>query len=170
MPSVYVFPGGKVDRTDTSERRELLPERDARRIQSGLGARGSERRVQAIARAALRETEEETGYALMRDHPPAPLRYVARAVTPPGRTRRFDARFLACRREHLELRESTPTDELEDVRWVRCEELDDLPLARITRVIIEELRERLRVDPRLVGDYPIPHHRMQNRQFVRLLD
>ena len=170
MPSVYVFPGGKVDRADGAPGPMLLPQADERRMSKGLGARATERRVRAITRAALRETEEETGYTLANERPQTPLRYVARAITPPGRTRRFDARFLACRREVLQAGSSTQTDELEDLRWVRLNALSDLPLARITRVIIEEVVDRLRHDPDLSGEHPVPHHRMQNRAFVRLLD
>ena len=170
MPSVYVFPGGKVDRTDGSLGPPLLPQSDRRRMIAGLGARGTERRVRAIARAALRETEEETGYALSDDRTDGMLRYVARAITPPGKTRRFDARFLACRREALMQVSDRPTDELEDLRWVRLRALADLPLARITRVIIDEIVDRLQLDPDLSDDLPIPHHRMRNRTFVRVLD
>ena len=170
MPSVYVFPGGRVDVSDGALSKRLLPEHDARRIHRSLGSRATDRRVRAIANAAIRETLEETGYNLGEHSPDAPLRYVARAVTPPGRTRRFDARFLACPAAHLTETDRKPTDELEDLRWVRLKFLDGLPFARITEVILREFRDRLRTDPDLEQDLPIPHHRMRNRSFVRLLD
>ena len=170
MPSVYVFPGGKVDLTDNKHSRPLVPPDDHARLLRGLGARGSDRRVRALAFAALRETEEETGLVLAPDASERPLRYVARAITPPGRVRRFDARFFACRRADLVQGDATPTDELEDLRWIKLGEADNVALARITTVILNELEERLRVDPNLVADRPIPHHRMRNRAFVRLLD
>ena len=170
MPSVYVFPGGRVDRGDGAPAPALpLPPHDVRRLVRGMGARGSERRARALAAAALRETEEEVGLRPRADAG-APLRYVARAITPPGRARRFDARFFACRREALRPAPADPTDELEDVRWVPLRATAELDLARITAVILHELRERLALDPDLSRDLDVPHHRMRHRAFVRLLD
>lgn len=170
MPSVYVFPGGKVDRADGRVVSSLVPPHDEARLRAGLGSRATDGRVRAIVGAALRETLEETGYALRTDCAAGSIRYVARAITPPGRNRRFDARFFACRSEVLQRTDSTPTDELEDLRWIALTEAGELPLARITKVILDELRTRLRVDPLLGNDMPIPHHRMSHGAFVRLLD
>ena len=100
MPDVYVFPGGRVDRADgrAATTGALRPE-DERRILAHT-PRPSPARARAMAVAALRETVEETGLVIGDGaaHDLSPLRYVARAITPPGRSRRFDARFFACPR------------------------------------------------------------------------
>ncbi len=77
-------------------------------------------RARGLALAAVRETFEETGIligergAAPRTRSPAwmkffahgiaprldTLTFIARAITPPNRTRRFDARFFMARCEH----------------------------------------------------------------------
>ncbi len=61
MPSVYVFPGGRVDRADyhIPATRPLT-----QRTQSILGRALTPKRAQALAMAAIRETWEETGLML----------------------------------------------------------------------------------------------------------
>ena len=170
MPEVYVFPGGRVDRADAHApvTGSLRPD-DERRILAHT-PRPSPVRARAMAVAALRETVEETGLVIGDGaaHDLSPLRYVARAVTPPGRSRRFDARFFACGRSAVRDEAAPETDELEDVRWVPLASAkDEVPLARITAVVIDEMLARLARDPDLVADLPVPRHRMLHRRFVR---
>ena len=114
MPGKYVFPGGRVDKSDNR-----VPV--AAPISSELEAnllKGSPKivpsRARALAVAAIREACEETGLCLGRkvDKPvklegawqpfaeagllpdPSSLFLIARAITPPGRVRRFDTRFF----------------------------------------------------------------------------
>ena len=179
MPEVYVFPGGRVDAADRRCRTTgSLREADEARLLVHT-PRPSPARARAMAVAALREAREETGVAIgvvedgekdLRRFVPhlSPLRYVARAVTPPGRSRRFDARFFACRRADIATEGAPTTDELEDVRWVPLAGARDaVPLARITAVIIDEMLDRLARDPDLSADLPVPRHRMLHRRFVR---
>src|SRR5690606_29529299 len=106
MPGKFVFPGGRTDPGDSGIKvAEPLPAEDAKRIAT---ARGSSARAQAIALSAVRETYEEAGlligekrafatrrpgWAGFAAHEVTPslgaLRYIARAITPPGRVRRF---------------------------------------------------------------------------------
>ncbi|HXL98843.1 MAG TPA: hypothetical protein VN932_02860, partial [Rhizomicrobium sp.] len=107
MANKFVFPGGRVDAGDgrIAAGGALRPHVAAR---LGNGARG-------YALAAIRETFEETGVlvgeragTIPRTRSPAwrkffahgivprldTLDFIARAITPPNRTRRFDARFF----------------------------------------------------------------------------
>ena len=186
MPAAYVFPGGRVDRSDGDvTTASALRVADEQRLVDGMKGRPSARRAKALGIAALRETAEETGLALGHPfrgrthslfirHGLAPslgeLRYVARAITPPGRSRRFDTRFFAVFRDAVSEPDGwTPsgTDELEDVQWIALGDAANLDVPRITAVILGEVRERLRVDPELERDLPVPHHHMRHRTFVR---
>ena len=168
MPSVYVFPGGRVDPGDGDRPRSGEPRADdGARLLAGLGSRGTARRARALPLAALRETWEETGLEPLGPTPDlGALRYVARAVTPPGRTRRFDTRFFALRgRGDAAL--APATDELEDLRWVRLADTGELPFALITRLIRDELRARLDADAALDKDLPLPLYRNRHGTVVR---
>jgi len=158
MPNRYVFPGGRVDRSDA--RVPIATPLD-RHVSARLQKAASERRARALAVAAVRETFEETGLMLAKplkggapredfgehwkgflDKGMGPaldcLDLVARAVTPPGRPRRFNARFFMARAEDAigEIRHSS---ELGDVRWVRLDEARELPLPTITGLILGEI-------------------------------
>jgi 8-oxo-dGTP pyrophosphatase MutT (NUDIX family) len=160
MPHRYVFPGGRVDAGDArvSAPFSLNPQTSQLLRQSLSPAR-----ARALAMAAVRETFEETGLILGRpvertistrsshwqpfyNTGMAPaldqLEYFARAVTPPNRVRRFDARFFVVDERHIsgELRGN---GELEDLQWVDLEEVDNFKLASITRLILLLLRRDL---------------------------
>lgn len=133
MPSKYVFPGGAVDPSDTGPadepllRRELRPGPDADRLPGALLA------------CARRELLEETGLAL---RPDAPLHFVFRAITPPGRPRRFDARFFLADASHVVGDPddfSAACDELSALSWVPLREAATLDLPFITEVVLAEI-------------------------------
>ncbi len=110
MPDVFVFPGGRRDRSDAAMpfQTDLHPQ-VLERLASTADA-VSVRRARGIAMAAIRELHEETGLVIGQLERTAQsmrlsanlqsLRYVARAITPPGNVRRFDTRFFLtfCRR------------------------------------------------------------------------
>lgn len=158
MPSRFVFPGGAVDPGDA-----MIP------LTAGLNptcatrlSQESDCSAQALAAAAIRELWEETGQILGHSAPwcDAPrswrgfaatghrpdasgLTFVFRAITPPGRPRRFDARFftLDAGRLSSDLDDfSLAEDELSDLAWVPLDATDDLDLPFITYVVLAELR------------------------------
>lgn len=158
MPSKYVFPGGAVDKADAHAQlaAELLPDTASRlSAEPRPGAAISPR---ALAAAALRELAEETG--LLTGRPgaapegwdnytgaglapdPSGLIYLFRAITPPGRPRRFDARFLLLDADHLHGDRhdfSAAMDELSHLHWVPLTEARALDLPFITEVVLAEL-------------------------------
>ncbi len=172
MASKWVFPGGRIERGDfaAAAAREL-PAADAARLAREVPAR----RARALAVAAVRETFEETGLLLARPAPRASvagswrgfraegalpdlaaLSYVARAVTPPGRSRRFDARFFMA--DAAALLHPEPTagcGELDEIAWIPLEETAALDLPAITRFVLGEVRARLEQP-----DRPLPFVRM----------
>ena len=178
MASKWVFPGGRVERTDAgaAAATELTPAEAAR-----LSREVSPRRARALALAAVRETFEETGLLLAEPAPPVPvagpwrdfraagalpdlaaLSYVARAITPPGRSRRFDARFFMAGAGALLHPEPTSgSGELDEIAWLPLADARNLDLPAITRFVLGEVAERLTHPER-----PLPFVRMVRGQHV----
>lgn len=190
MPGKFVFPGGRTDPADSriSAKQPLNPKEEAKLI--GSGSRASSTRARAIALSAIRETYEEAGILIghktmfsttradwkgFQDCGVAPslesLRYIARAITPPGRVRRFDTRFLACFRDAvaLELPEGGPTQELEDLIWLPISDAMEADIPSITKMVLTDLMQRLEVDPDLSPGGPVPFYRLRNGLFQRSL-
>src|SRR5690606_9929799 len=133
------------------------------------------RRARALALAAVRETFEETGLMLAEPAPRvavagpwrefravgalpdlAALSYVARAVTPPGRTRRLDARFfMADASAPLHPEPTAGSGELDEIAWIPLDEAAGLDLPAITRFVLGEVAARLDRP-----DRPLPFVRM----------
>ncbi|WP_121210402.1 NUDIX hydrolase [Maricaulis maris] len=166
MPNKYVFPGGRVDRADSTA--PLARDLDGRVLDIMTRSLDA-RRARAAAAAAVRETAEETGLLIAREAPVAsrhanwqpfrragaapdlaPLKLITRAITPPGRTRRFDTWFFTVDASALlDDRAPKPSAELEDVQWVTLADARDLDLPFVTHFVLDELK---RVQP------PAPEH------------
>lgn len=176
MPAKFVFPGGRVDAEDTKVPLAApLPQSCTVK----LGADAEPGRATAFAVAAIRELWEETGLILGRAHreetsqlaslpgwesfaatghlPDAsPMRFVFRAITPPGRPRRFDARFFLVSADALQGDPddfSRADDELSHISWVPLGEARALDLPFITEVVLSEVEARLLEGG---GDRPVP--------------
>jgi 8-oxo-dGTP pyrophosphatase MutT (NUDIX family) len=178
MASKWVFPGGRIDRSDfTAAAANDLPAADMARLTREVPAR----RARALALAAVRETFEETGLLLAAPAPAASvagpwrefralgalpdlaaLSYVARAITPPGRSRRFDARFFMADVQALLHPEPTAgSGELDEIAWLPLAETRPLDLPAITRFVLGEVGERL-----ARPDRPLPYVRMVRGRHV----
>ncbi len=148
MPDKWVFPGGRVDPGDAKApaASELTPETEAL-LRTGSLVR---RPPRAFALAATRETREEAGLIVGGGAGPdlSKLAFVARAITPPYRPRRFDARFFLADAEAV-LADDTPVmgEELLHVRWFSLDEAEALDLPSITRFVLKEVRARLAGEP-----------------------
>jgi 8-oxo-dGTP pyrophosphatase MutT (NUDIX family) len=164
MPSKFVFPGGAVDDVDAAIPLALDP---SVTCQAALAA-DSTRPAQALLSAAVRELWEETGLLLgapdMRaatltaprgwrgylatGHLPdgSALEFVFRAITPPGRPRRFDARFFLVDADALASDPddfSRAEDELSHLQWVPLDAVRGFDMPFITEVVLAELSARL---------------------------
>jgi 8-oxo-dGTP pyrophosphatase MutT (NUDIX family) len=143
MPEVLVFPGGRVDRADHRAKAAGEPADETRRM---LEHRAPPSLARALAVAAARELEEETGLTLGGTPPDLScLSYLCRAVTPPTRSMRFNARFLIAPAEALR-GEIAGSGELEKLGWYRLDQAQELHLADITRRILQEFSAWLGMD------------------------
>jgi len=132
MPNVLVFPGGAVDPADYDAEvaTQLAPHVAARLERSADPAL-----ARALAVAATRELTEEVGLSLGRPPPLGVLEYLCRAITPPDRQIRFDARFFVVDAAHAN-GVLAGSDELADPDWYTVEAAlaADIPLA--TRAVL----------------------------------
>lgn len=188
MPGKFVFPGGRTDPADSRVpvAEGLHPAEEEKLVSAG--SRMTVARARAIAMSALRETYEEAGLLIGRKGDFATtspgwqgfveagvrpsldvLRLVARAITPPGRVRRFDTRFIAAWRDDVavELGDGGPTDELEELVWLPLAAAREADIPRITKAILDELEDRLARDPELAPGGPIPFYYMRHNRFRR---
>ncbi|MFN3642697.1 MAG: NUDIX hydrolase [Gemmobacter sp.] len=166
MPSKFVFPGGAVDACDAGVPL-AAPLSGTCAARLSLAADSVAPAPETLAATAIRELWEETGLALARPGawpvpapPPwaalagagrlpdaGPLRFVFRAITPPGRTRRFDARFFLADAGAI-LGDpddfGQAADELSHLRWVPLAEARALDLPFITEIVLAEVAYLLR--------------------------
>lgn len=163
MPNKFVFPGGAVDPGDADI---ALAEPLPRPCHDRLAEDSPPGLQTMLAAAAIRELWEESGLVLgtpgrwQGDIPPdwqsyaatghlptgAPLQFVFRALTPPGRPRRFDARFFLVDAADIrgDLDDFThASDELSQLQWVRLDEARGFDLPFITEVVLAEIAARV---------------------------
>lgn len=146
MPNKFVFPGGAVDPEDhTRDLAYQIPE-EARRLLSWESHSCS---VEGLINAALRELVEETGLTLKLDADPGRgvFDFFFRAITPPGRPRRFDARFFLANADNISNDPddfSQASDELSNLAWVELDYARRLELPFITEVVLAEVEARIK--------------------------
>ncbi|WMS42734.1 NUDIX hydrolase [Acuticoccus sp. MNP-M23] len=193
MPGRYVFPGGRVDATDARVPvASSFHEDTHRQLAAHAGARHRPARARAFGIAALRETFEETGVLIARPQADAVprskpfagfaerglsldlsrLAFIARAVTPPGRPRRYDTRFFLAWRDTIADIDPAVVGadaELEDIAWVPIHEAKAMPLPAITLTVLDDLEHRLAEDPALQPGGSVPFYRWERTGFTRTI-
>lgn len=147
MPSKYVFPGGAVDAVDANRPPTVaLHPLSTSRLR--LNCPHDAPLPNTIATAALRELWEETGLRLTAQPPAqAELHFIFRAITPPGRSRRFDARFFLADAAWVAGDPddfSAASDELSHLHWISLAKARALDLPFITEVVLAEIAHLLR--------------------------
>ncbi len=191
MPGKFVFPGGRVEPADRMmpAARPLDPHAEdylMRRVQ-----RPSANKARALAMSAIRETFEETGLLLgtggtRPERAPAgpwsdfaaanvvpdlgEIHFVARAITPPRRPKRFDTRFFTVDASAIARRIEGvvgPDSELVELAWIPIKNARTLDMPAITGVALEELEARIADGPG--HDLPVPFYRFIRGRFVRQL-
>ena len=168
MPNKFVFPGGRLDYID--QRLKVTSTLSApvmSRLTAETRQNVSANKLTGLALASIRETFEETGLVVGTpsdkhlkssngvwqayfDHGVEPplekMDLIARAITPPYRTRRFDTRFFMVHDDALfdaERASHGPSGELLDLHWLTLDEARERELPAITRMILDVVEERL---------------------------
>jgi len=163
LPGRFVFPGGRLDIAD----QRLTVDTDLRpEVRAKVAAGTTTSRARGLALAAIRETFEETGLLIGAKRPARlrtrsaawreffahgvtprleALEFVARAITPPGRPRRFDARFFMADAQEIaaELDPAQASGELLTPVWLTLSEARAADVLPITRCVLDEVESRL---------------------------
>jgi 8-oxo-dGTP pyrophosphatase MutT (NUDIX family) len=98
----------------------------------------------------------------------AQMHFIARAVTPPRRPRRFDTRFFTADATTIAHRiEGVVAEhtELVELIWIPIEEAATLDMPTITSVILEELDARVAAG--MAHSLPVPFFYMRDGKFFR---
>ncbi len=188
MPDKFVFPGGAVDRADHAVPLAApLPEP----CRTRLSHETAPALADALVAAAIRELWEETGlllgtpgawpapppegwesYAATGHRPSgAPLGFIFRAITPPGRPRRFDARFFLADAASLASDPDDFTlacDELSHLQWIPLDEVRRFNLPFITEVVLAEVAAMLGAGRRVPETVPFFRNDEEESLFLRL--
>jgi len=176
MANKYVFPGGRMDPADirVPVTSELRPD-----VAAKLAHGATPARARGLALAAIRETFEEAGvlvgeksdkiprtrapaWKLFFEHRIMPrldrLDFIARAITPPNRTRRFDARFFMADADVIaHVLDAAENEELLQPAWLTLAEARALDLPSITRTVLDEVEAR--TADGFDGSRPVPFFR-----------
>ena len=191
MPGKFVFPGGRIEPLDRAmpaagDLHPAMQEKLLERI-----AEPSPDFARGLPLTAVRETAEETGLMLgvKAEPPPAvpgeiwadfakagvmpdlgQIHFIARAITPPRRPKRYDTRFFtadAASVAHEIEGVVGPESELVELVWVPIAEAAQFDMPTITGVVLEELLAR--VENGMGHDLPVPFYFMENQRFFREL-
>ncbi len=173
-----VFPGGKIEAGDS----------DARLRARCTGADALAADALAVRVGAIRETFEEAGLLIGKPAqtaaPPRAkawqefyahgfrpaltrLTFFARAITPPGRPRRFDTRFFCVPADAVVHKIAIADGELSDLEWHSIAQARSLELPNITRVVLEDLGERITAGALGKSDLPVPFYHRRAGNFHR---
>jgi 8-oxo-dGTP pyrophosphatase MutT (NUDIX family) len=190
LPGKFVFPGGSVDPADRKMTAGApLAPRAERKLMLHT-RRPSAAKAQALALAAIRETYEETGLFLGErrgDAPKAPpgpwsafaeanihpdlstVHFIARAITPPRRSRRYDTRFFtadATAIAHKIDGKVGPEAELVELVWVPLDGIKGrIELLAITEIVLADLDTQIKAG--FSHDLPVPFYRVRSGKRVR---
>jgi 8-oxo-dGTP pyrophosphatase MutT (NUDIX family) len=189
MPGKFVFPGGRIEAQDRNMQAatELHPDTQAKLLERV--AESSAELARGFALAAVREMAEETGLLLGAKRVDAPktpaddwalfaeakifpdlaqMHFIARAITPPRRPKRFDTRFFtadATLIAHKIEGVVGENSELVELVWIPIEQGTQLDMPTITGVILEELAARVAAG--MAHSLPVPFYFMQDQKFFR---
>ena len=187
MPNKFVFPGGALDPGDSEiDFNGDIPTKCIEKLR--LKADPSS--AKPLIAAGIRELWEETGlilgsksktkmdsipknwkdfFALGYQPSADNIEFVFRAITPPGRTRRFDARFFLLSSDNIkgDLDDfSKASGELSHLQWIELNSTQNLDLPFITEIVLSEVLSKLKGNRN--NGIPFYYHDSGTSHFLRL--
>jgi len=190
MPGKFVFPGGRIEAQDRNMQAatELHPDTQTKLLERV--AEPSAELARGFALAAVREMAEETGLLLgtkRADAPKTPaedwtvfaetkiypdlaqMHFIARAITPPRRSRRYDTRFFTADATAIAHRidgKVGPDAELVELVWLPLDGIKErIELLAITEIVLADLDKQIKEG--FSHDLPVPFYRVRSGKRVR---
>ena len=187
MPNKFVFPGGALDQGDS----EINFNGDIPlKCLNQLRVKADPALAKPLIAAGIRELWEETGLILGSKfenkinlipenwkgffasgyQPNADnIEFVFRAITPPGRSRRFDARFFLLSSHNIkgDLDDfSKASGELSHLQWIELNSAHNLDLPFVTEIVLSEVISKLKGSRN--DGIPFYYHESCTSHFQRL--
>ena len=178
LPDKWVFPGGRFDADDLKVSAcDALDAKDHACLMWSVPLGWTPQHATTLALTAVREVFEETGLVIgTQGIMPAPvpeawrpfaalgylpqisgLRVLARAITPPGRTRRYDTRFFLADASVITTDCGADDGEFTEKGWFAFDECRALDLPYITRLILEDAVQA-HANPGLTAQNGVPFY------------
>ena len=187
MPNKFVFPGGALDPGDSEiDFNDDIPTKCIEKLR----LKADPSLAKPLIAAGIRELWEETGlilgsksktkmdsipknwkdfFALGYQPSADNIEFVFRAITPPGRTRRFDARFFLLSSDNIkgDLDDfSKASGELSHLQWIELNSTQNLDLPFITEIVLSEVLSKLKGNRN--NGIPFYYHDSGTSHFLRL--
>jgi 8-oxo-dGTP pyrophosphatase MutT (NUDIX family) len=187
MPNKFVFPGGALDPGDSEiDFNGDIPTKCIEKLR----LKADPSLAKPLIAAGIRELWEETGlilgsklktkmdsipknwkdfFALGYQPSADNIEFVFRAITPPGRTRRFDARFFLLSSDNIkgDLDDfSKASGELSHLQWIELNSTQNLDLPFITEIVLSEVLSKLKGNRN--NGIPFYYHESGTSHFLRL--
>ena len=187
MPNKFVFPGGALDPGDSEiDFNGDIPTKCIEKLR----LKADPSLAKPLIAAGIRELWEETGlilgsksktkmdsipknwknfFALGYQPSADNIEFVFRAITPPGRTRRFDARFFLLSSDNIkgDLDDfSKASGELSHLQWIELNSTQNLDLPFITEIVLSEVLSKLKGNRN--NGIPFYYHDSGTSHFLRL--
>ena len=187
MPNKFVFPGGALDPGDSEiDFNGDIPTKCIEKLR----LKADPSLAEPLIAAGIRELWEETGlilgyksktkmdsipknwkdfFALGYQPSADNIEFVFRAITPPGRTRRFDARFFLLSSDNIkgDLDDfSKASGELSHLQWIELNSTQNLDLPFITEIVLSEVLSKLKGNRN--NGIPFYYHDSGTSHFLRL--
>lgn len=191
LPNKYVFPGGRFEHSDTRVSAVgTLSSHAQQHLMASVPNETRPENMHALALTAIRETFEETGVVIGStgnstasapgpswqnffdtglQPDPSGLHFFARAITPPGRSRRYDTRFFYVLEKHVGAHVEPIDDELDDIGWVSLDAARSRDIASITHHILADITRLTGSEKSGIKPGAVPFYFYQNDAFNRVL-
>ena len=138
-PGMWVFPGGKLDKSDLTISKNYIT--NSKIIKNLSSLKATPPLGKGLIHTAIRETEEETNLKLKSNNIKN-MWVLGRAITPLTRPMRFDTKFFVAPSDCF-IGKVKGNGELAKLEYVEINKALNLPMFDVTEFILQEINKRI---------------------------